>query len=124
MRDLSVNFMNYLLRIVEEPSVKQKRDGSGPVVDRNGAVQYQVSLFAKRIAQEGEWAPKGEEIRVTLETDPGEGFQEGLKVELIDPRVNAWEIRDEESGRVSSGLAFKALGLKPGQLSPRAQSEK
>ena len=117
MRDLSVNFMNYLLRVVDEPSPKQKRDGSGPVVDRNGAIQYAVSLFAKRIAAEGEWAPKGEEIRVTLETDPGEGYQEGMRVELIDPRVNAWEIRDEESGRVSSGLAFKALGLKPGPLS-------
>jgi hypothetical protein len=117
MRDLSVNFMNYLLRVVDEPSQKQKRDGSGPVVDRSGAIQYAVSLFAKRIAAEGEWAPKGEEIRVTLETDPGEGYQEGMRVELIDPRVNAWEIRDEESGRVSSGLAFKALGLKPGPLS-------
>ena len=58
----------------------------------------------------------GEELRITLATDPGEGFQEGLRVELIDPRVNAWEIRDDETGRVSSGLAFKAMGLKPAPL--------
>ncbi|MDT7692141.1 MAG: hypothetical protein QOI75_1508, partial [Pseudonocardiales bacterium] len=104
-------------------SQMQKRAGSGPVIDRNGAPQYVVSLFAKRLPMEGERAPKGEEIRVTLETDPGEGYQEGLRVELIHPRVNAWEIKDDETGRVSSGLAFKALGLKPGVL-PRAAAEK
>ncbi len=123
MRDLSVNFSGYRLTVVEEPQVKEKRDGTGPVLDRNGAAQYVVSLFAKRVPVEGERAPKGEEIRVTLETDPGEGYQEGLRVELVHPRVNAWEIKDEETGRVSSGLAFKALGLKPG-MTPRIAKEK
>ncbi len=113
MRDISVNLSDHRLTVVEEPAMKMKRDGTGPVVDRDGATQFVVSVFAKRIAQPGEFAPKGEELRITLTTDPGEGFQEGLRVELIDPRVNAWEIRDEETGRMSSGLAFKALGLKP-----------
>jgi hypothetical protein len=116
MRDISVNLNDHRLTIVEEPAMKLKRDGSGPVLDREGAAQFVVSVFAKRIAMPGEFAPKGEELRITLATDPGEGFQEGLRVELIDPRVNAWEIRDDETGRVSSGLAFKAMGLKPGAL--------
>jgi hypothetical protein len=111
MRDISVNLNDHRLTIVEEPAMKQKRDGSGPVLDREGAAQFVVSVFAKRVAMAGEFAPKGKELRITLATDPGEGFQEGLRVELIDPRVNAWEIRDDETGRVSSGLAFKAMGL-------------
>jgi hypothetical protein len=113
MRDISVNLSDHRMTIVEEPAMKMKRDGSGPVVDRDGAVQFVVSVFAKRISMAGEFAPKGEELRITLTTDPGEGFHEGLRVDLVDPRVNAWEIRDEETGRMSSGLAFKALGLKP-----------
>lgn len=112
------------MTVVEEPEVKLKRDGSGPVLDRNGALQYVVSLFAKRLPVQGERAPKGEEIRVTLETDPGEGYSQGLRVDLVHARVNAWEIKDEETGRVSSGLAFKALGLKPGPLPPRPPVEK
>ncbi|MDQ2709326.1 MAG: hypothetical protein M3Z25_17595 [Actinomycetota bacterium] len=113
MRDLAVVMSEYRLTVVEEPGMKLKRDGSGPVLDRDGVAQFVVSVFAKRLATPGEFAAKGEELRVTLATDPGEGFQEGLRVELVDPRVNAWEIRDDETGRVSSGLAFKALGLKP-----------
>lgn len=123
MRDIAVELSGYRLTVVEAPEMKMKRDGSGPVVDRNGAPQFVVSVFAKARAVDGQRAPKGEEIRVTLETDPGdEDFFEGQRVELISPRVNAWEIRDEETGRMSSGLAFKALGLKPGPL--RDSSEK
>lgn len=113
MRDISVNLSDHRLTIVEEPAMKMKRDGSGPVVDRDGAAQFVVSVFAKRISMAGGFAPKGEELRVTLAADPGDEFQEGDRVELVDARVNAWEIRDDETGRVSSGLAFKALGLKP-----------
>jgi len=123
MRDIPVELSGYRLTVVEPPVVKERQDGSGPVLDRNGAPQYVVSVFAKRFMETGERAPKGEEIRVTLETDPGEGYQEGLRVELIAPRLNAWEIRDDQTGRVSSGVSFKALGLKPGPL-PRTTSEK
>jgi hypothetical protein len=113
MRDIPVALNGFRLTVVEAPEIKQKRDGSGPVVDRvSGAPLYVVSLFVKQRPVPGQRTPKGEEIRVTLATDPGEGCGEGEWVELIDPRVNAWEIRDEESGRVSSGLAFKALGMK------------
>ena len=111
MRDISINLGGHRLTVVEPPVVKVRDDGSA-VVDREGATQFVVSLFVKPLAVAGVRTPKGEEIRVTLGCDPGEGFAEGEWVELIDPRVNAWEIRDESTGRVSSGLAFKALGLK------------
>ena len=29
---------------------------------------------------------------MTLETDPGEGFEEGMRVELVDPRVSAYQM--------------------------------
>jgi hypothetical protein len=70
-----------------------------------------VSLFLKQRVPAGERAPKGEEIKVTLATDPGPGFEEDTRVELIGPRINAYQIENE--GRVISGIAFKALGLKP-----------
>jgi hypothetical protein len=120
MQNIPVYFEDYVQRVVEEPAPKQKRDGSGPALGRDGAIQYQVSLFVKRIPVEGdEWTPKGEEIRVTLDTDPGEGFQEGMRVELVSPTVSSWEMRNEETGRVTSGLSFRALGLKPGLLPSR-----
>ncbi len=49
---------------------------------------------------------------MTLATDPGEGFDEDTRVELIDPRINAYQI-DTEDGRSISGISFKAMGLKP-----------
>ena len=82
------------------------------MTDRNGVIQFVVSLFAKQRVGPGERAPKGEEIRVTLATDPGEGFEEDTRVELIDARLNAYQI-DTEDGRSISGIAFKAMGLKP-----------
>ena len=66
MRDISVNLNDHRLTVVEEPAMKLKRDGSGPVLDREGAAQFVVSVFAKRIAMPGEFAPKGEELRMLL----------------------------------------------------------
>jgi hypothetical protein len=76
-----------------------------------------VSLFVKQRAQPGERTPKGEEIKVTLATDPGPGFEEDTRVELIAPRINSYQI-DSPDGRSISGLAFKALGLKPASPVP------
>ena len=121
-QEIPVELSGYRLTVVEAPVMKVREDGS-TVTDRTGAPHYVVSVFAKRIVQAGERAPKGEEIRVTLETDPGDGYQEGLRVELISPRVKAWEIKDEKTGRFSSGLAFKALGLKPGPIT-RSNADK
>jgi hypothetical protein len=55
---------------------------------------------------------KGEEIRVTLETDPGEGFEEGQLVELIGARVSPYSFKNGR-GETVSGMAFAAAGLKP-----------
>ena len=114
MRDIPVLLDGYRLTVVEPPEPKMRDDGSGrlvPVTDRQGVTQFVVALFAKQRARPGERAPKGEEIRVTLATDPGEGFEEDTRVELIDARLNAYQI-DTEDGRSISGIAFKAMGLK------------
>jgi hypothetical protein len=114
MRDIPVMLNGYRLTVVEPPEPKMRDDGHGgqiAVTDRNGVTQFVVSLFAKLRVGPGERAPKGEEIKVTLTTDPGEGFEEDTRVELIDPRINAYQI-DTEDGRSISGISFKALGLK------------
>ena len=49
---------------------------------------------------------------MTLETDPGTGFEEDTRVELINPRINAYQI-DSPDGRSISGISFKATGLTP-----------
>jgi hypothetical protein len=115
MRDIPVLLSGYKLTVVEPPAPKTRDDGNGGqvvVVDRQGVTQFVVALFAKLRVGAGERAPKGEEIKVTLVTDPGEGFIEDTRVELIDPRINAYQI-DTEDGRSISGISFKALGLKP-----------
>ncbi len=115
MRDLPVMLNGYKLTVVEPPAPKMREDGNGalvPVTNRDGVTQFVVSLFAKLRVGAGERAPKGEEIKVTLETDPGEGFEEDARVELVAPRINAYQI-EQGQGRVLSGLAFKALGLTP-----------
>lgn len=115
MKDLTVVLSNYKMRIVDPPAPKMRQlDGGAqvPVVDRQGVTQFVVSIFAKLQVQAGALAPKGEELKVTLETDPGQGFEEGMVVELINPRVSPYEIRTDD-GRVISGLSFKAMGLTP-----------
>ena len=115
MRDIPVMLIGYKLTVVEPPAPKMREDGRGgwmPVTDRQGVTQFVVSLFVKQRVGAGERAPKGEEIKVTLATDPGPGFDEDTRVELVDPRINSYQI-DSPDGRSISGLAFKALGLKP-----------
>lgn len=123
MRDLPVVLSGYKCTVVDSPVPKTRDDGSGnqvTVVDRNGVTQYVVSLFIKQRVATGERAPKGEEIKVTLAADPGPGFDEDVRVELIDPRINSYQI-DSPDGRSISGLAFKAAGLKPA-ITPAAQA--
>jgi hypothetical protein len=126
VRDLPVILDGYKLTIVEPPAPKMRDDGNGnlvPVTDRQNARMFVVSLFAKQRVQPGQRAPKGEEIKVTLETDPGEGFGEDARVALVNPRINAYEIRDGE--RTISGIAFKAAGLAPADApAPAPRGEK
>jgi hypothetical protein len=81
MRDLPVDLGGYTLIVSEAPSVK-KREQDGQtveVVDRaTNAKVFTVSLFAKmREEGRGGRRAKGEEIRVTLETDPASVFHRG-----------------------------------------------
>ena len=120
MRDLPVMLSGYRCTVVDPPCPKTRDDGAGGqlvVTDRNGVTQFVVSLFVKQRVQPGERAPKGEEIKVTLATDPGPGFDEDTRVELVDPRISPYQI-DSPDGRSISGLAFKAVGLKPATPAP------
>jgi hypothetical protein len=123
VRDLPVIMEHYRLTIVDPPGPKVREDGS-VMTDRQGATQFVVSLFAKLQAQQpGQRVPKGEEIKVTLETDPGDGFHEGMRVALVNPRINAYQIENkDDSGRVrvSSGISFKAGALVPA-AAPRGE---
>ena len=130
MRDIPVVLEQYKMMIVEPPAPKVREDGKGgwlPVTNREGITQFVVSLFVRLRPQPGFKAPKGEEIKVTLETDPGEGFHEDMHVTLVQPRLNAYQI-DSPDGRTVSGISFKALGLAPaGQApapAPRNRDEK
>ncbi|MGW1676620.1 hypothetical protein, partial [Saccharopolyspora sp. NPDC002376] len=85
LKNIPVNMQGYKLMITEAPAIKMKEDEDTgemkPITDRaTGANQFVVSLFAKKRPQEGQFAEKGEEIKVTLTVDPGEGFEEGTYV--------------------------------------------
>lgn len=124
IKDLPVELGGYKCTVVDPPRAKTRDDGSGKevtVTDRDGVVQFVVSLFIKQRVAAGERAPKGEEIKVTLATDPGPGFEEDVRVELIGPRINSYQI-DTADGRSISGLAFKALGLKPANSAPASSA--
>jgi hypothetical protein len=109
IKDLPVILTGHRLSLVELPCPKTREDGS-LITGRDGATQFVVALFMKLRPQPGQRAPKGEEVRVTLETDPGEGFEEGMRVELVNPRVSAYQMRTED-GRELSGVSLKATGL-------------
>jgi hypothetical protein len=111
IKDLPVILAGHRLSVVELPCPKTREDGS-LITGRDGATQFVVALFMKLRPQPGQRAPKGEEVRVTLETDPGEGFEEGMRVELINPRVSAYQLRTED-GRELAGVSLKATGMVP-----------
>jgi hypothetical protein len=113
VRDLPVILDQYKLTVVEPPAPKMREEKGRlvPVTDQQGAQLFVVALFAKLQVQPGQRAPKGEEIKVTLETDPGDGFPEDARVRLVNPRINAYQI--ENNGRVTSGISFNAAGLTP-----------
>jgi len=118
MQDLPVNFGGYRLMVSEAPSAKLVENKQGELeekVDRNGVTQFVVSLFAKPVVGPGERSRKGEEINCNLSADPGNGFEPGTYVELVNPQVNVYAIPDSEDPRKISnaGMWFKAAGLKP-----------
>lgn len=109
MRNIPINLNGYRLQVSEVPEMKMREDDSGrkaPVTDRDGVTKFVVSLFAK---VKGE---KGEEIRVTLDSDPGEDFSDGMLVELVDPKLSPYSFKNKKN-EVVAGIAFSAAGLKP-----------
>jgi hypothetical protein len=122
MQNIPAMLNGYRMSVVDPPAPKVREDGS-MVVNRDGVTQFVVSVFAKLRPGPGERAPKGEELKVTLETDPGQGFEEGARVELISPRVSPYEIKGD-NGRTVSGLAFRAMGLSPAAPAPAPRGEK
>lgn len=109
LKNIPINLQGYKLMVTEAPQEKtREKDGVQEfVTNSEGVQQFVVSLFAKRKVMPGEYAGKGEEIKVTLAADPGEGFEEGVYVQLIDAMVNHWE---NDNG---SGLWFRASGMAP-----------
>lgn len=109
MRNIPINLGGYRLMISEAPTMKTREGKNGQeevVTDKDGATKFVVSLFAKTKGQ------KGEEIRVTLSTDPGETFEDGDLVELIGATISPYAFKND-SGETVAGVAFSADGLKP-----------
>lgn len=118
MRDIPAQTSGYTFMVTGEPEGKTNEDGSPyRPKDREGNRREQpfsVLLMAKPKPVPGEPRRKdGEEIKVNLPRDPGEGFDPGTFVELLNPVLNTFEMRDDE-GRISNaGIWWKADGLKP-----------
>ncbi|QUG99804.1 hypothetical protein HUO13_02410 [Saccharopolyspora erythraea] len=109
LKNVPVQLEGYKLRVSEAPTVKMYTNDKGQEeiqTDFHGATLHVVSLFVKARPQDGRPAPKGFEAKVTLETAPEDEFDEGVLVELINPRISQWQ---NERG---SGVSLKATGIK------------
>jgi hypothetical protein len=109
MRNIPINLGGYRLMITELPTMKTRegKDGQTEVVtDNDGVTKFVVSVFAKVKGQ------KGEEIKVTLSTDPGQQFEDGDLVELVDATISPYAFKNDR-GETVAGVAFSAAGLKP-----------
>lgn len=110
LSNIPVLLDGYTLQITEEPTMKMRTDERGqevPATDRDGAQLFVVKLFAKPPAGPSGRRGKGDEITVTLATDPGDQFEEGDRVSLVEPTVSMW------SNDFGAGLTFKAVALVP-----------
>lgn len=108
MKNMPIILSDRLLILTEVPTVKTREmDGQVEIVtDRDGAQQFVAAVFMKADDEKG----KGEEIRVTLATDPGEGFKRGDIVDLVDPRASFYSFKNGR-GETVSGIAYRAAGL-------------
>ena len=118
MKDLPISFGGHRVMVTEAPQTKMRENKQGEletVTNREGEQQFIVSLFVKALPSGDGRTGKGEEITVNLPVDPGDGFEPGVYVELINPVVNHYAIPDREdpSKIANAGLWFKAAGLKP-----------
>jgi hypothetical protein len=120
LRNLPVVLDGYTLMITEAPEVKMRTDDDGNVlgpklVYGTDQPEYVVSLFAKRTADANGRKGKGEEIKVTLTSDPGEDWTEGQYVALRRCTVSLTAIPHPTVRNAFSfaGLSFQAEGLSP-----------
>ncbi|GAA3044453.1 YdcP family protein [Actinokineospora globicatena] len=115
LKNIPVELSGHRVRVEEAPTMKMYEDEDTKVQtvakDFHGAPLYVVSVFLKPLPGPDGRTGKGAEIKVTLETDPGDEFSVGDVVELINPRVSHWERTSK--GRTTSGLSWKATGIKP-----------
>jgi hypothetical protein len=113
LRNLPVVLEGYKLRVVEDPAVKtykNKDTGKQEISTdpKTGATLYQVAIYMKPLpTEDGRPAPKGVELKVTLETEPPQEVVDGVMVELHQPRVSQFPM---DNG--GTGLSMKALGVK------------
>ncbi|MFT7837583.1 hypothetical protein Q5530_15695 [Saccharothrix sp. BKS2] len=111
LSNIPVLLDGYTLQVTEVPTLKMKIDDKTqqeiPATDRDGAQLFVVRLFAKPPAGPSGRRGKGDEIAVTLATDPGDQFEEGDRVDLVDPTVSMW------SNDFGAGLSFRAAALVP-----------
>ncbi|XVV03366.1 hypothetical protein ACQPW3_39575 [Actinosynnema sp. CA-248983] len=119
LSNIPVLLDGYTLQITEAPTVKMRTDDATgvevPVTDRRDGTQlFTVRLFAKPPAGPTGRRGKGEEIGVTLSTDPGDQFEEGDRVELVNPTVSMWQ------NDFGAGLSFRADALVPRLRESRA----
>lgn len=116
MRNLPVVLDGYSLMVSEAPEAKTYEDENGKVTmatDVDGNQMFVVSLFAKRKASgDGARRGKGEEIRVTLEVDPGVEFSDGDYVELVNPRISPYQMTNGKGAITNSGISFRANTVK------------
>ncbi|SDP96616.1 hypothetical protein SAMN04487905_1216 [Actinopolyspora xinjiangensis] len=102
----------YKLQVTEDPVLKMRQDENGndvAVTDREGVQQYVVMVFGKPRGQDGRPNGRGVEVKVTLETEPGEDITSGATVELINPRLSYWT---NDNGKHRCGIAYRATGVK------------
>ena len=110
--DIPVNLNGFRLRVVDDPAVKTYVDDNGveqTAVDRStGEPVYVISLH-KKVAERNEQGrrPKGEEIKVTIVTEPVD-IEDGDIVELVRPTAKPYHIPGGKY-ECSFGLSYKAV---------------
>ena len=119
MKNLPVDLRGFKLMVTEAPEMKTRVDretGQVTPVTEYGSdePQFVVVLFAKakEVGASGR-RDKGEEIKVTLPRDPGEGIEEGMLVELSGATVSPYEIKNDAGYITMSGLSYKARTIVP-----------
>lgn len=119
MKDVPADLRGYKFIVSEAPTVKlvtDKATGQEKVSTIYGTEdpKYVIRLFSKPV----EAGPtgvrgKGEEIKVTLLSEPGDEIDEGVYVDLIGPTVSPYAMTDANNKLTGSGLSYTARAVSP-----------